>query len=110
MGVCKWLFFDMVQSSSSMARATMNVKKRSSRFAESTQLSLFLDLIKMVNYYPCSTTFDLCSAQSLLIRPKMTQWYRQEDNHVVVRVLDTDNIKVISSVLGQSVALDNYSK
>jgi len=40
----------------------------------------------------------------------MTQWYRQEDNHVVVRVLDTDNIKVISSVLGQSVALDNYSK
>ena len=50
------------------------------------------------------------SVHSLLIRPNMVHWHRQEDNHVVLKVLDVDNIKVISSVLGQSVALDRFSK
>ena len=47
---------------------------------------------------------------SLLIRPKMSHWSQQEDNHIILKVLDIDNIKVISSVLGQSVALDQYCK
>ncbi|GMH43741.1 hypothetical protein BSKO_11675 [Bryopsis sp. KO-2023] len=48
--------------------------------------------------------------QSLVILPQMSNWYRQEGDRIIVKVLDTDNMRVISSVLGQSVALDQYSR
>ncbi|CAD7700232.1 unnamed protein product [Ostreobium quekettii] len=47
---------------------------------------------------------------TVVVRPTIQNWYRQEADRLVLKVLDADNMRVISTVLGQSVALDQYSR
>lgn len=48
--------------------------------------------------------------QSVVVVPQMSNWYRQEGDRIKLKELDLDNMRVMSSVLGQSVALDQYSR
>eukprot|EP00798_Chlamydomonas_sp_ICE-L_P024565 gene24565-10176_t len=47
---------------------------------------------------------------SLVLRPGLGPWYVKEPDRVVLRQLDLGNVEVISRVIGQSVALDYYSR
>ena len=46
----------------------------------------------------------------MVVRPSLTTWSEMQTDHVILKVLDTNSIRVISSVLGQSVALDSYAR
>jgi hypothetical protein len=48
---------------------------------------------------------------SVVIRPSLdeAQWACLEPDKIVVRALDVGNVRTISHVLGQSVALDHYN-
>ena len=46
----------------------------------------------------------------MIVRPGLSSWSEGGLDHVVVRQLDTDNLRVISSILAQSVALDFYAR
>ncbi|CAM6121410.1 unnamed protein product [Calypogeia fissa] len=46
----------------------------------------------------------------VLVRPTLSEWSEGGHDRVMLRKLDTDNIRVISSILGQSIALDHYAK
>ncbi|KAL3681090.1 hypothetical protein R1sor_024046 [Riccia sorocarpa] len=46
----------------------------------------------------------------VLVRPTLPEWSEGGHDRVMLRKLDTDNIRVISSILGQSIALDHYAK
>ncbi|XP_073394526.1 protein RETARDED ROOT GROWTH, mitochondrial isoform X2 [Physcomitrium patens] len=46
----------------------------------------------------------------VLVRPTLRQWSEGGQDRIMLRMLDTDNIRVISSILGQSIALDHYAK
>lgn len=45
-----------------------------------------------------------------MIDPKLDSWSRLEPDKIVVQTLDAANARVISNVLGQSVALDYYNQ
>ena len=45
---------------------------------------------------------------SIIVDPRQRQWSQLSLDHLKLRCLDMNNIVVISSVLGQSVALDHY--
>lgn len=45
-----------------------------------------------------------------MVRPGLSTWSELNPDHIVLKQLDVNNIRVISSVLGQSVALDNYAR
>jgi hypothetical protein len=40
----------------------------------------------------------------------MADWFLLEPDHIVVRSLDIGNVRIISHILGQSVALDHYNR
>jgi hypothetical protein len=44
------------------------------------------------------------------VRPALPSWSTLEPDKIVVRALDVGNVRVISHVLGQSVALDHYNR
>lgn len=46
----------------------------------------------------------------MLVRPTLPEWSEGGHDRVMLRKLDIDNIRVISSILGQSIALDHYAK
>jgi len=46
----------------------------------------------------------------VLVRPTLPEWSEGGQDQIMLRMLDTDNIRVISSILGQSIALDHYAK
>ncbi|KAG0626090.1 hypothetical protein M758_2G101400 [Ceratodon purpureus] len=46
----------------------------------------------------------------VLVRPTLNEWSQGGQDRIMLRMLDTDNIRVISSILGQSIALDHYAK
>lgn len=46
----------------------------------------------------------------VLVRPTLSEWSEGGHDRVMLRKLDIDNIRVISSILGQSIALDHYAK
>ncbi|BBN14543.1 required for meiotic nuclear division protein 1 [Marchantia polymorpha subsp. ruderalis] len=46
----------------------------------------------------------------VLVRPTLPEWSEGGHDRVMLRKLDIDNIRVISSILGQSIALDHYAK
>lgn len=46
----------------------------------------------------------------VLVRPSLSEWSQGGQDRIMLRMLDTDNLRVISSVLGQSIALDHYAK
>lgn len=46
----------------------------------------------------------------IVLRPSLAGWSQGGHDHIMVKHLDTNNIRVIASVLGQSVALDHYAK
>ncbi|CAK9212815.1 unnamed protein product [Sphagnum troendelagicum] len=46
----------------------------------------------------------------VLVRPTLPEWSEGGQDQITLRMLDTDNIRVISSILGQSIALDHYAK
>ena len=46
----------------------------------------------------------------MLVRPTLPEWSEGGQDQIMLRMLDTDNIRVISSILGQSIALDHYAK
>lgn len=50
------------------------------------------------------------SDYGVLVRPTLRQWSEGGQDRIMLRMLDTDNIRVISSILGQSIALDHYAK
>ena len=41
-------------------------------------------------------------------KPSLTTWMKGGLDYIVLKSLDTDGIRIISSVLGQSIALDHY--
>ncbi|KAE8788772.1 hypothetical protein D1007_37135 [Hordeum vulgare] len=41
-------------------------------------------------------------------KPSLTTWMKGGLDYIVLRSIDTDGIRIISSVLGQSIALDHY--
>ena len=41
-------------------------------------------------------------------KPFLTTWMKGGLDYIVLKYLDTDGIRIISSVLGQSIALDHY--
>lgn len=45
----------------------------------------------------------------VVVRPEQGPWSKLEPDSIVVQKLDVGNIRVISHVLGQSVALDYYN-
>ncbi|CAD6236644.1 unnamed protein product [Miscanthus lutarioriparius] len=47
---------------------------------------------------------SLCSGR----KPSLTTWMKGGLDYIVLKSLDTDGIRIISSVLGQSIALDHY--
>lgn len=46
----------------------------------------------------------------VVVRPTLAGWSEGGNDRIMLRKLDTDNIRVISSILGQSIALDHYAK
>lgn len=50
------------------------------------------------------------SDYGVLVRPTLQEWSEGGQDQIMLRMLDTDNIRVISSILGQSIALDHYAK
>ena len=44
-----------------------------------------------------------------MVRPNLKEWSAMEPDKIVVRMLDVGNLRVISSVLSQSVALDYFN-
>ena len=46
----------------------------------------------------------------VVLRPKLAGWSEGGQDHIMVKQLDMNNIRVISSVLGQSVALEFHAK
>jgi hypothetical protein len=46
----------------------------------------------------------------VLVRPDLKSWSELQPDSVVLKRMDTNSIRVISSVLGQSVALDMYAR
>eukprot|EP00873_Tetraselmis_striata_P038501 jgi/Tetstr1/458765/TSEL_045149.t1 len=46
---------------------------------------------------------------AVLVRPDLKSWSELQPDSVVLKRMDTNSIRVISSVLGQSVALDMYA-
>lgn len=50
------------------------------------------------------------SDYGVLVRPTLPEWSEGGQDQIMLRMLDTDNIRVISSILGQSIALDHYAK
>jgi uncharacterized Rmd1/YagE family protein len=56
-------------------------------------------------------TFGFIEADyGVLVRPTLPEWSEGGQDQITLRMLDTDNIRVISSILGQSIALDHYAK
>lgn len=56
-------------------------------------------------------TFGFIDADyGVLVRPTLPEWSEGGQDQITLRMLDTDNIRVISSILGQSIALDHYAK
>eukprot|EP00899_Mesostigma_viride_P000698 jgi/Mesvir1/10629/Mv16755-RA.1 len=47
---------------------------------------------------------------ALVVRPSLREWSSGRVDPIVVQMLDNDNVRVISSVLAQTVALDFYSR
>lgn len=47
---------------------------------------------------------------AVVLRPTLSGWSEGGQDHIMVKQLDTNNIRVISSILGQSVALDYYAR
>jgi len=47
---------------------------------------------------------------AVVVRPSLGTWSELHPDYVVLKTLDTNSIRVISSVLGQSVALDSYAR
>ena len=41
-------------------------------------------------------------------KPSLITWMKGGLDYIVLKSLDTDGIRIISSVLGQSIALDHY--
>ena len=41
-------------------------------------------------------------------KPSLTTWMKGGLDYIALKSLDTDGIRIISSVLGQSIALDHY--
>ncbi len=44
------------------------------------------------------------------VRESLEEWFALEPDKVVVQQLDMGNVRVISHIIGQSVALDHYNK
>ena len=68
--------------------------------------------VKRTNAYPSrpDPALLLCHAETkLVIDPGLDSWSRLEPDRIVVQTLDAANARVISNVLGQSVALDSYN-
>jgi len=52
----------------------------------------------------------LLGAETLVVvRPDLAKWSALEPDKIVVREMSVGNVRVISHVLGQSVALDYYN-
>ena len=52
----------------------------------------------------------LLADYAVVVCPSLPVWSEGGQDHVIVKRLDLNSIRVISSVLGQSVALDFYAK
>ena len=46
----------------------------------------------------------------IIIRPTLEGWCQGGIDKVLLKKLNTDNIRIVSSILGQSVALDHYGR
>jgi hypothetical protein len=46
----------------------------------------------------------------IIIRPTLEKWCQGGVDKVLLRKLNTDNIRIVSSILGQSIALDHYGR
>ncbi|KAH7442772.1 hypothetical protein KP509_02G001100 [Ceratopteris richardii] len=46
----------------------------------------------------------------IIIRPTLEGWCQGGHDKVLLKKLNTDNIRIVSSILGQSVALDHYGR
>eukprot|EP00850_Spirogloea_muscicola_P000305 SM000001S04707 [mRNA] locus=s1:1842391:1845045:+ [translate_table: standard] len=46
----------------------------------------------------------------VVLRPGLAGWSEGGHDHIMLKSLDTNNIRVVSAILGQSVALDHYAK
>mgnify|MGYP006872766661 CR=1 FL=1 len=54
----------------------------------------------------------LCVAADfdIIIRPTLETWCQGGHDKVLLKKLNTDNIRIVASILGQSVALDHYGR
>lgn len=67
--------------------------------------------VKLLNLCCFAARIVILPAEAkLVIDPRLDSWSRLEPDKIVVQTLDAANARVISNVLGQSVALDSYNQ
>ncbi|KIZ04381.1 hypothetical protein MNEG_3575 [Monoraphidium neglectum] len=52
----------------------------------------------------------LTDETTVVVRPALDDWFALEPDHIVLQMLDLSNVRVISSIMGQSVALEHFDR
>lgn len=67
-----------------------------------------LDVIRQHGSEQCQE--DKKDDFDIIIRPTLEGWCQGGHDKVLLKKLNTDNIRIVSSILGQSIALDHYGR
>eukprot|EP00192_Tetraselmis_astigmatica_P004588 CAMPEP_0117660356 /NCGR_PEP_ID=MMETSP0804-20121206/6925_1 /TAXON_ID=1074897 /ORGANISM="Tetraselmis astigmatica, Strain CCMP880" /LENGTH=479 /DNA_ID=CAMNT_0005467081 /DNA_START=127 /DNA_END=1566 /DNA_ORIENTATION=+ len=79
-------------------------------FFNVTDVEQRLKLIQMcVEFTELPVSKPQTEEYEVIVRPALAAWSELNPDHVILKGMDTNSIRVISSVLGQSVALDMYA-
>ncbi|GBF93827.1 hypothetical protein Rsub_06826 [Raphidocelis subcapitata] len=52
----------------------------------------------------------LTDETTVVVRPGLDDWFALEPDHIVLQMLDLSNVRVIASIMGQSVALEHFDR